>query len=433
MRIGFLTPEFATEPYFAGGLAQYLGRLVPALAGRGHDVEVFVTSSAEEEFAHGGARIWRVPARRWLPVRVVNRLLPVVGCHKLVDTQLACSLARGLDNALRRRSAAHRFDIIQAASWMASGLFAVRNPVAPVVIRVSSYGPLLNAASGGRITVDRRAVWALELAAMRRAAAVYAPSRFLAQHIRAQAHLEVSVVRPPFYVDQADEDPTVARKLASFAPYLLFFGRISRLKGAGLLAEAIPPLLEEFSDLHLVVAGPEGGDPTAAQLLSLERSAPHRVHWAGILPPHVLRPVIRAARAVVLPSLADNLPNTCLEAMGLGQLVIGPDGASFDELITEGESGALFELGNVASLRHAISRVWQMPDEVRAGFGQRARARLDEVEPHRAAQDLEHFYEEAIAKSARTFPQPSRPVRLQRRQGCNAVPTGEARDESGTD
>ena len=41
-----------------------------------------------------------------------------------------------------------------------------------------------------------------------------------------------------------------------------------------------------------------------------------------------LFPIIRNAAFVALPSLADNFPNTCLEAMALGKVVIGTRGRS---------------------------------------------------------------------------------------------------------
>jgi len=401
MRIAFLTPEFATESYFAGGLAQYLGRLVPALVERGHDVEVFVTSEKEDEFSYHGAQVRRVLPHRLLSLRLVNGLLPFLGRRRFATAQQMCRIAKGLDHALRRRHSVSRFDIVQAASWMASGFFSVRRPVAPVVVRVSSYGPMLDAAAGVRITADRRIMWALELAAMRRAAAVYAPSRFLAHQISSEMQFPVRVVPPPFYIDTRAEDPSAAQTVAPFRPYLFFFGRVSRYKGAGLLAEAVRPLLAGLPDFHLVVAGPDGQDEAGRRLLALAHACPHRVHYLGTLPPQRLRPVIRAAHAVVLPSLADNLPNTCLEAMGLGQLVIGPDGVSFDELIADGESGLLFTLGSAASLRDAIVRVWRMPDEIRAQVGQRATARMDMLAPRRASAELESFYEQVLDKAAR--------------------------------
>lgn len=400
MRIAFLTPEFVTEPYFAGGLSQYLGRVVPALAERGHQVEVFVASPQESNFPYRDAHVWRSPQKRILSLRAANGFRRLVGRPRWAWTQRICTLAKGLDCSLRRRSRTDRFDIVQAASWMACGYFSVRRPVAPVVVRVSSFSPMWDVITYGRVTADQRKGWRLELNAMRRAAGVYAPSRFLADHISRETGLHVDVIRPPFSLLPLPEDPSVAQSVAALSPYLLFFGRLSRFKGVALLAEAAQALLREVPDFRLVVAGPDGDSENL--LLDLQRAFPDRVRCLGVLPPEKLRPLIKDARAVVLPSLMDNLPNACLEAMSLGQVVIGPDGVSFDELLADGDSGVLFRLGDVASLQRAIVRVWSMSEEARTHMGQKARSHIAAtLAPHQTSQELESFYEEVIRRHAR--------------------------------
>ncbi|MGE5295491.1 MAG: glycosyltransferase family 4 protein, partial [Solirubrobacterales bacterium] len=173
-------------------------------------------------------------------------------------------------------------------------------------------------------------------------------------------------------------------------------------KGAALLAEAVQPLLHDLPDLHLAVAGPDGGDGSQDLLVSLQQSFPDRVRCLGVLSPEKLRPVVRNARAVVLPSLMDNLPNTCLEAMGLGRVVIGPDGVSFDELLVDGDSGILFQLGDVASLQRTIVHTWNMSDEIRTRIGQKAKSFVDTaMAPHKTSRELESLYAEVIERHAR--------------------------------
>ena len=69
----------------------------------------------------------------------------------------------------------------------------------------------------------------------------------------------------------------------------------------------------------------------------------------------------RYGSVVVLPSLIDNFPNACLEAMGLGKVVIGTVGTSFDELISEGTTGFLVSPNNPEALADKIISAWIHP------------------------------------------------------------------------
>jgi glycosyltransferase involved in cell wall biosynthesis len=79
------------------------------------------------------------------------------------------------------------------------------------------------------------------------------------------------------------------------------------------------------------------------------------------LPHRQLYPIIERAKLVVLPSIADNMPNACLEAMALGKAVVGPQGAVFDEVITDEERGFLVSPGNVNALAEKIVCAWTHP------------------------------------------------------------------------
>src|SRR5262249_37770227 len=61
LRIAFVTPEYVTEDYFDGGLANYINRTSRLLAERGHDVHVVTLSRRDEkEFDHDGVMVHRV-------------------------------------------------------------------------------------------------------------------------------------------------------------------------------------------------------------------------------------------------------------------------------------------------------------------------------------------------------------------------------------
>lgn len=399
MRIAFLTSEYVTEAYFAGGLAQYLGRVTSGLVGRGHDVEVFVISDTCEKIEHKGVTVWRVKPKPWLPLRSANLVFRMIRKQRLSKLQAAYSTALGLNDALRKRSAKARFDIAQASSWMATGFFAADNPVVPLIVRASSFEPLLFPHRGKKLSLDEKMYCRLEAAAMRRAAAVYAPSRFIAKEILRISGIEAHVVSPPFCNFDYPQEEAKNKQLSDWSDFVIFFGKVAKYKGAGLLADAIEPLLARNPHLHLAVAGPIEDDHESAKLLSLAKTHPCSVRYLGTLAHDELMAVVKKASVVVLPSLMDNLPNTCLEAMAMSKVVIGPNGVSFDELITDGRSGFLFQRGNILSLQQAILKACNLTKDKHTAIGLSAKARIQRMAPEITLPALESFYESVIEKT----------------------------------
>jgi len=84
-----------------------------------------------------------------------------------------------------------------------------------------------------------------------------------------------------------------------------------------------------------------------------------RLIFIGQIPHEQLYPVISGARLVVLPSLIDNMPNACLEAMALGKPVVGTRGASFEEMIRDGETGFLVPAGDAGALADTLCSAWR--------------------------------------------------------------------------
>jgi glycosyltransferase involved in cell wall biosynthesis len=97
--------------------------------------------------------------------------------------------------------------------------------------------------------------------------------------------------------------------------------------------------------------------------------------------------LLQRAEASVLPSLADNLPNTVIESLTLGIPVIGTRGASIDELIEPGVTGELVSPGNVEELASAIVRIWRGQSAARKGFAWRGEL-AKEMQPEKAVENF---------------------------------------------
>lgn len=117
-----------------------------------------------------------------------------------------------------------------------------------------------------------------------------------------------------------------------------------------------------------------------------------RVIFLGKLNQEELFPIVRHALFCVMPSRIDNLPNTCIEAMALGKVVIGTTGASFEQLIDNGRSGFLIERENKDALMGAIQYVYGMSEEQREEIGREAQIRIEAMQPKKITEQLIAFY-----------------------------------------
>ncbi len=398
LRIAFATPEYVTEEYFYGGLANYTHRTAKALAGAGHDVHVVTLSEIDgAEFEHDGVRVHRVmhgPA-----VARFNRATR----HMLGVTARQVELSFKVFRTLRRLHAERPFRLFQFPNYSSCGLVsALGLRRVPHVLRASSYQPELDEKAGVERSPDSRGVELLEALQFRLSRHVYAPSRALRRVLVGRAKVrEVSVIRSPFYLEGVGRDGSVYERHLRGREYLLFFGRFQLHKGFHTLADALPRFLERFPRAHAALVGRDEATALAPSMADYARARcgrfADRLVVMGNLRHEQLYPVVEGARLVVLPSLVDSFPNACLEAMGLGRPVVGTTGTSLEELITDGETGFLVRPGDSAALADTLARAWGHPGL--ASVGEAARAKASEFAPERTVAALLDYYREVLARA----------------------------------
>jgi len=392
MRIAFVTPEYISENNFDGGLANHLGRVCPSLARLGHEVSVIVASDVRGTLTLDGVTVHRVavhPSLRYL----ANRLT----CWRLTTAVEWLLKSHALNRAVRRLHRRSPFDIVQYASYCATAFF--RPGRLRAVVRISSYEPLRQEAYSLPDTPDHRLMARLDLAAIRKADALFGPSRLIADVVAQEALRPVQVIEPPFSVESAGWDHRPYLDLLEGKRYLLFFGTLGVLKGVAVIAEAIEELLQRHPDLLVVFIGKDGGyhgRPMIQHVWEKAGAQRGRVISLGQMRHHQLYPILSRATAVLLPSLIDNLPNSCLEAMALQRVVIGTRGASFEQLIDDGESGFLCERGSAEGLLAAIERALWLTEQERSRIGERAAGRIGRLHPEAALGTLLEFYRSVI-------------------------------------
>lgn len=402
MRISFVTPEFVTEPAFCGGLANYLGRVTRALCETGHDVHVFTRSDNRHEPVadHYGVNVHRV-VPLWDSRMILDHVDPFVprqyyDCYQ--DVKAAWCLRRRWKQYNRKAA----FDIVQAANVGACGLFFRRESRVPVVTRLSSYRPLWDRSSGVEITNGLKRRWKLEQRAIEGSNFLYVPSAFVAQETMSNYRVgHVDVIESPFFQEVPERDSSVHDAYLAGKQYLLFFGKHTRMKGTHLLADALTPVLENHPSVHCAFIGADtqlapGGGSMRDYIRSRNSQHLDRFHFFESLKHEQLYPIVENCLAVLIPSLADNLPNTCLEAMGLGKVVVAATGSCFEQLIQSGESGFLAANNCSSSLGETIERVVRLTPDARTEIGLNAKSSIARLHPDQAIPKLLEYYESVI-------------------------------------
>jgi glycosyltransferase involved in cell wall biosynthesis len=158
------------------------------------------------------------------------------------------------------------------------------------------------------------------------------------------------------------------------SPRVVCVGRLCEQKGQRLLVEAAARLAAKGIALEIVLAG--DGELRAEleaviQMHNLRKS----VRITGWLSSLEVRDEILAARALVLPSLAEGLPVVLMEAMALRRPVLTTYVAGIPELVRPGENGWLVPSGDVEELARALQDVLSRPAAELSAMGETARRR----------------------------------------------------------
>ena len=217
------------------------------------------------------------------------------------------------------------------------------------------------------------------------------------------------VIESPFVLDRNRWDDSIYRHLAKGKKYIIHYGRMSYLKGTHIVAKIAEKILENHPDIYLLLAGMDEemqdgtGRMVMANELVRESAGRHadRVIYVGGPVRERLYPLIDSAELCLLPSRIENLANACVEAMAMGKIVIGTDGASYEQLIDDRVSGFLCERDNPESFLQAVEEALSMNGEEKQKMIERASMRIQQLSPEIIYEKYFSFYKQVIQEWGR--------------------------------
>lgn len=392
MNILFVTPGYPKRGEPTTGFPNYLFRVSLSLIQLGHKPIILTAGDWDGHRVEHGIEIWTVavPTYYDFQSQVFTHIFDVIRTSRALNCRIS---------QLLRKT---HIDIIQFTSLYGTAL--LYHEKIPAVLRLSSYAKTAFSSYQTHSPAVVRTMAFSEILSSYRCNAIFSPCKNNADAFGRDCGRAVKVIETPFINDVQEYDNRFYDRYLDGRKYVLFFGSLYAEKGILVIAEILEKFLEKNPDYYFVFIGNAEnikGESAARILQNKAGSHGERVIISNALGHEQLYPVIRKADFIVLPSLMENLSNACIEAMYFERIVIGTDGASFEQLITHGKNGFLCRIGDSQDLLDKMQTAVLTDADRKKKMGRLARKRVDKLKPEYAVKRLLGLYEYVLANSRR--------------------------------
>jgi glycosyltransferase involved in cell wall biosynthesis len=176
-----------------------------------------------------------------------------------------------------------------------------------------------------------------------------------------------------FRQEPTESTGTGARHLGRF----VCVGRFCQEKAQNIFVEALAELRRKGRDVEGVLVG-DGPSRPEIEALAAARGLGGHVRFAGWLSGQDVLKEMRAARALVVSSFAENLPVVITEAMAARRPVVATSIAGIPEIVVPGRTGWLAPPGAPEKLAGAMESCLDLPADGLAEMGELGRAFVQE-------------------------------------------------------
>jgi len=161
------------------------------------------------------------------------------------------------------------------------------------------------------------------------------------------------------------------------APVFLMIARLMWDKGVGEYVKAAASVRKHYPDARFQVLGfLDVDNPSAVPRASVEQwVAEGTIEYLG--PTDDVRPFMRDADCVVLPSYREGMPRTMLEAAAMGRPIITTDTNGCRDTVIDGETGYLCRVQDGPDLAAKMHQFIALPINKREAMGMRGRAYVE--------------------------------------------------------
>src|SRR5262249_42170075 len=395
MRIALLSFEYPPETGF-GGIGTYAWYQARALARLGPQGHLLPRATPQTPLRSSTpASITLYPYR---PARPVMRARQRLDNHPLGGTKNRLENGWCMHLALKELRRSFQYDLVEMPECGSEGLLINWLAHVKTVVKFHSPAQLIMPTYDAR-KADTRACSFVEKIGIRGADALTSCSRFLADEVRNKMGVrrEVKVIANGIDLHLLDQAPQIDARarfgLLKDRPVILFTGRMEKRKGIHLCPEICETILKR----HAVAFAFAGADPYGFmenELLPRLKAQPLKgsVHYLGKVTLEEVGSCLRQSHSYFMPSLWENCPYSCLEAMAAGRAIVASDAGGLSELIEGGANGLLATSEDAPAFVHQIERLLE-DVSLRDRLGYVARRTVEEryTDVRIAQQSLDHY------------------------------------------
>jgi glycosyltransferase involved in cell wall biosynthesis len=157
-------------------------------------------------------------------------------------------------------------------------------------------------------------------------------------------------------------------------PHMVFIGRLAGVKGVPVLFDALERLKDRAGGVRVTMVG-DGPERAALEADARARGLAELITFTGYLSQDAVAGVLDEADLLVLPSFAEGVPVTLMEAMAARLPVVTTLVGGIPELVEDGVSGYLVPPGNPDILADRLETLLADPD-LRARMGEAGREKV---------------------------------------------------------
>lgn len=379
MRIAILSFEYPPETGF-GGIGTYAYYQARALAKNGHDVHVFAGATKPGVFhsEHEGVKVTRIKREG-----CINGMLDNARKARAWWFQNRVTTSVDAFEGLAKAHAKKPFDFVEAPECGADAMISTTMLSIPTAVRFHSPARLImNIYDTPKI--DRVLTAFAEQLAINQSAVLTSCSQFLADEVatkmgeRDPIHVIPNGIDVPLFDRDEGIDVHTKFGLPKDKKLIFFANRMEERKGIHIVQKMVEGTLAKYQDIAFVFAGRDLFGYMEKRILPWvkDRQLQSRFFYLGQLTLPEVRACLKKSSIFLIPSLWENCPYSCLEAMTAGRAIVSSDCGGMPELVQHEKNGLLAKNGDPDSFVLALQRMIE-DDRLRDRCGSAARAEVE--------------------------------------------------------